>query len=163
MRFGGETLNGHVSASVVKEDPDWELLPVQVRSLVKRCLEKDPKRRLRDIGDVMLLLEAQPAQTASPAPPPSSTLWPRFVSAFAILVTFALIGLAIVHFRPAPAGPTVRFKASLPEDVSFADVGSIALSPDGSKLAFLGGSSRWGRAGVGPQPRFFGGSVPTRL
>src|SRR5579863_5887726 len=135
--FGGETLTD-TFVSVVKEDPDWELLPVQVRSLVKRCLEKDPKRRLRDIGDVMLLLEAQPAQTASPAPPPSSTLRPRLVSAFAILVTFALIGLAIVHFRPAPAGPTVRFKASLPEDVSFADVGSIALSPDGSKLAFLG-------------------------
>ena len=139
--FAGETLTD-TFVSVVKEDPDWQLLPAQVRNLVKRCLEKDPKRRLRDIGDFMLLLDAQQAPAAAAVPPPSksSALWPRLVSAFAILVTLALIGLAIVHFRPAPAGETVRFKAALPQNVAFTDLGSIALSPDGRKLAFLAGS-----------------------
>jgi serine/threonine protein kinase/Tol biopolymer transport system component len=140
--FGGETLTD-TFVSVVKEDPDWNLVPAQVRGLVRRCLEKDPKRRLRDIGDAMLLLDAQQSPAAAAVPPPAkaATLWPRLAVAFAILVTIALIALAIVHFRPAPAAATVRFKASLPDNVSFADIGSIALSPNGNKLAFVGSSS----------------------
>src|SRR5215471_10650305 len=57
--FSGPTLTD-VLASVVQKEPDWNRVPVSVRPLLRRCLEKDPKRRLRDSGDAMLLLEAAP-------------------------------------------------------------------------------------------------------
>src|SRR6202040_2161241 len=44
-------------AAVLKEEPDWNRIQVKVRPLLRHCLEKDPKRRLRDIGDMHLLLE----------------------------------------------------------------------------------------------------------
>ena len=39
-------------ASVVKEEPNLDEAPIEVRRLLKKCLQKDPKKRLRDIGDV---------------------------------------------------------------------------------------------------------------
>src|SRR6202522_2185941 len=59
--FQGEDLT-ETLASVVKEEPPWGAVPPQVRRLLKSCLEKDPKRRLRDIGDVWRMLE-EPAET----------------------------------------------------------------------------------------------------
>ena len=53
--FQGEDLT-ETLASVVKEQPDLSDVPAQVRRLLERCLEKDPKKRLRDIGDMELLL-----------------------------------------------------------------------------------------------------------
>jgi len=46
-------------ASVIKDEPDWERLPRQVRPLVRSCLNRDPKQRLQAIGDWSLLLEEQ--------------------------------------------------------------------------------------------------------
>ena len=54
--FTGETITD-VLAAVVKSEPDWEKVPPKMWRLLKRCLEKDPKKRLRDIGDVWELLE----------------------------------------------------------------------------------------------------------
>jgi serine/threonine-protein kinase len=60
---------GATLASVLKEQPNLDEAPQQVRPLLKRCLEKDPKKRLRDIGDMELQLGASgtgsPAQAAS--------------------------------------------------------------------------------------------------
>jgi serine/threonine protein kinase len=69
--FHGEDLTDTL-ASVMKENPDLNRVPVQVRPLLESCLEKDPKKRLRDIGDAWRLLQKdldspQSAQTvASP-------------------------------------------------------------------------------------------------
>jgi serine/threonine-protein kinase len=54
-------------ASVLKDEPLWEKVPMQVRKLLRNCLEKDPQKRMRHIGDVMRLVEDAPAT----APPPS--------------------------------------------------------------------------------------------
>lgn len=58
--FSGDTTS-EVLASVLTDDPDWTrlpaTLPVPVTRVLRRCLVKDPKHRLRDIGDVWLLLE----------------------------------------------------------------------------------------------------------
>jgi Tol biopolymer transport system component len=58
--FGGETPSDTVAA-ILEHDPDWTVLPPQtppsIRRLMQRCLEKDPKRRLRDIGDARLEIE----------------------------------------------------------------------------------------------------------
>ena len=60
--FEGDTVTD-VLASVVRQDPDLKRVPAKVRPLLERCLAKDPKRRLRDAGDAMLLLEG-----GTPAP-----------------------------------------------------------------------------------------------
>ena len=62
--FEGETVTD-VLASVVRQDPDLKRVPEKVRPLLERCLEKDPKRRLRDAGDAMLLLDTAPAATVA--------------------------------------------------------------------------------------------------
>ncbi len=55
--FHGETTT-EVLASVLKEEPKWDNVPEKVRPLLRRCLEKDPKKRLRDIGEAMVWVEA---------------------------------------------------------------------------------------------------------
>src|SRR5580700_6712481 len=57
--FDGETIS-HTLAAVLTKEPDLQQVPPKVRRLLRRCLEKDPAKRLRDIGDVALLLEEQP-------------------------------------------------------------------------------------------------------
>jgi serine/threonine protein kinase len=65
--FGGDTVTD-VLASIVQREPDWSGLPPavspRIRQLLRRCLEKDPKRRLRDIGDARLDVEEVIAGTA---------------------------------------------------------------------------------------------------
>src|SRR5580765_8535793 len=66
--FGGDTIS-EVMAAVMKDDPDWARLPPglppQVLRLLRRCLVKDPKHRLRDIGDARLLLDDTEVPTPS--------------------------------------------------------------------------------------------------
>ena len=58
--FRGETPSDTIAA-IIEREPDWSGLPAQtppsIRRLLQRCLEKDPKRRLRDIGDARLEIE----------------------------------------------------------------------------------------------------------
>src|SRR5262245_9656829 len=61
--FQGEDIT-EVLASVVKDKPDLTLVPERMRPLLERCLEKNLRQRLRDIGDMALLLQAA-------APPPA--------------------------------------------------------------------------------------------
>jgi serine/threonine protein kinase len=57
--FQGETTSD-ILAAVLKEEPDWSRIPLKTQALVRRCLMKDPKHRLRDIGDAMLVVESLP-------------------------------------------------------------------------------------------------------
>jgi serine/threonine protein kinase len=63
--FQGEDVS-HTMAAVIMQEPKLDDVPVQVRKLLRRCLEKDPRRRLRDIGDVWQLLEEAPQPPVSP-------------------------------------------------------------------------------------------------
>jgi Tol biopolymer transport system component len=122
-----------VEAALAAE-PRWRALPPKVQRLLRSCLAPDPRRRLRDIGDVRLLLENE-TPTAEPARPS------RRVVAGALLG--AAGGLAIGAWgwlRPAtpPSGRRLQFIASLPVAARVyqeAVAGtSIALSPDGGLL-----------------------------
>jgi Tol biopolymer transport system component len=134
--FMGETVTDTLAA-VVLTQPKLEDVPSQVRRMLKRCLEKDPQKRLRDIGDAMALLEeeAPPPSVAAIAPPPppiGKLAW--VVAAIGLLAAAAL---AFIHFRETPpVAETVRFRDALPENGSFTITGVSALSPDGRKLAF---------------------------
>ena len=131
--FRGETLTD-VMAAVVREDPDLSRVPARVRPLLQRCLDKDPRRRLRDIGDAMLLLDATSATAAGVAPAPR-LLW--VVGGMAAAAVIALAALALVHFREAPpAASPVRFTLELPPDLSPVGNNLFALSPDGRHVAY---------------------------
>ena len=67
--FEGEKISDTL-AGVLTKEPDWRGVPVKVQRLLKSCLEKDPKRRLRDIGDAWRVLEDSqaPAVTVSKRP-----------------------------------------------------------------------------------------------
>src|SRR6185369_13486810 len=75
--FQGEDLTDTIAA-VVRDKPDLSDAPPQVRRVLEKCLEKDPKKRLRDITGVQLLLEAQTSSgiTAAPAVVPQEIARP---------------------------------------------------------------------------------------
>jgi eukaryotic-like serine/threonine-protein kinase len=135
-------------ASVIKEQPDLDGVPPRVLPLLKRCLEKDPKKRLRDIGDWELLL----AETPATAPAPSLPGTPRWVGMTAwmgaAVFAIAAAALAFVHFREKPPLVQVVNSALLPpEGAEFNFAGAFglpALSPDGTRIVF-GAASKDGR------------------
>jgi serine/threonine protein kinase len=136
--FEGEDLTDTL-ASVVKVAPDLSAAPPQLRRLLQKCLEKDPRKRLRDIGDVWELLEPDPAPTTAGRPLPASSQPLRFgpwVAAAVLLL--ALVTLAAMHFRETPpALRAVEFVLEPPPDTTFANVyGGYAPSPDGRTVVF---------------------------
>jgi magnesium-transporting ATPase (P-type) len=128
-------------AKVIRDEPDLSSVPAQVRPLLKRCLEKDPKKRLRDIGDVWLLLADTPAESA----PVSSKTTSRLGRLTGIAVAVLAVALAVVSWiayratRPAELKPLVRLDVDLGSGVS---LGSPAgadtiISPDGTRLVYV--------------------------
>jgi WD40 repeat protein len=129
-------------------EPDLASLPVvipeRVTWLIRRCLQKDPRRRLRDIGDALAEVEAA---SASPPPPHATTLTTtsRAVRALpwavaAAGVVFALATLLVARDPSPTVSQLVQVEAKVGQDVSlFTDQGpAVVMSPDGSSLAFIG-------------------------
>jgi len=140
--FSGETVS-HTLADVLKGEIDLGRLPRDtppaLRTLVKRCLDRDVRKRLRDIGEARVALEDG---AAAEAPPPSAgrpIAW-MAAAAVATLVAFAV---SFVHFRETPpAAPVIRSFLPPPEGTVYhigpglGRAGVAALSPDGSRIAF---------------------------
>jgi serine/threonine protein kinase len=144
--FESETIS-HTLASVLKDQPDWNRAPARVRRLLKRCLEKDPKKRLRDIADGMALLEEESHPEIQQQPSSAaSSRWPWSVAVAACILA---AGLAFTHLREKPpARPEVtRFQIRLPDKVTFTSTSTPALSPDGRHVAFTAFGPD-GRAGL---------------
>ena len=131
--------------------------PRRVRDLLGRCLEKDPRRRLRDIGEARLVLEdpalatADSADTAAmTAALPGSRRRERLWMAATGLAVAAAIGVA-VWLSPAPAAPPapIRFALDPPDGTSFTTApGFLSVSPDGRHVAFFTGPQSAGRLWV---------------
>jgi Tol biopolymer transport system component len=133
--FHGATVSDTLAA-VLTSEPPWDRVPARIRPLVRRCLVKDPRHRLRDIADFDLALEAADGAAvtseASLAPRASRRWLPWSVAA---LLLAALAPIAFVHLREQPrAAPPMRFQ--IPPTVALATAGNVALSPDGRHLAF---------------------------
>jgi Tol biopolymer transport system component len=145
MAFSGETVTDTLAAVIMKE-PDWSRLPagtpIRVRVLLQRCLQKDPKQRLRDIGDARISLDevlaGAPDQAIGGAAQ-IAPIWRRVLPwAVAGVLAAALAALAFVHFREKPiVAEAVRLEMPLPEKAIMPVTDSFALSPDGRQFAFF--------------------------
>jgi len=144
--FEGETVSD-VLAAVLRQEIPWDNLPATtpagVLGLLRRCLDRDPKRRLRDVGEAAIALGG-----AAPSPQPAAVA-PRRPSrrgaAVLAAVTLATGGAGALLGRTTaprpPVPPVVRLTYALPAGARlgqppFDDVRALALSPDGSRLAF---------------------------
>ena len=132
--FAGETVSDTLAA-VLRHDPDWSKIPARTQRLLRSCLQKDPRKRLRDIGDMDLLLQEGPEQAGQQQSLGSSPRWLWGATAAACLVA---IGLAVIHFREKPPvmPDVMRFQIKLPDKVVFTRSAHPSLSPDGRHIAF---------------------------
>jgi serine/threonine-protein kinase len=121
-----------ILAAVLKEEPDWSRIPANAQPLVRRCLVKDPKHRLRDIGDAMPLLEGAPAVAPVGSPP-----WP-WIAAAVFALAFCVAGVGWWRSaRPTPLRPLMQLSAELPPDTTIerrAAGERLAISPDGMRI-----------------------------
>ncbi|HEX7778485.1 MAG TPA: protein kinase, partial [Vicinamibacterales bacterium] len=154
--FEGESISDVVVAVLtqpIELAPLPAAVPPRVRELIGRCLERDPKRRLRDIGEARLLLESPDAPStlmtqsgaigilpAQPVPRPRTQVLPWAIAAIAVVIATALV---VQRMRATGAVATGRMILELgpPPDVELvigSNAGSAIISPDGSTVAFLG-------------------------
>jgi Tol biopolymer transport system component len=118
--------------------------PAAVRRLVARCLVKDPKQRLRDIGDARLMLDekndSEPQRVATPAGRPSVVTRLLLPTAIVLpLLTGAAFVMSLMT-RAQPEVPTVRLSIVLPPDEQVTTV--PAISADGKTIAYAAGRTR---------------------
>ncbi|HXA65025.1 MAG TPA: protein kinase [Bryobacteraceae bacterium] len=128
--FPGDTTTD-ILAAVVTREPEWERAPVKVRRLLRRCLEKDPERRLRHIGDFELLLEE--------APGPSNfgrgrLLWAVAATVLAIIA----VGSLWVARRATPVAqrPLIRLTLDLGANAASSLNSTVVISPDSKRIVF---------------------------
>ncbi len=126
--FSGETISDTL-ASVLKTEPNWHALPAaappRLRGLLRRCLDKDAKRRLRDIGDARVqieeLLSGAPDEAGVSAIPTPQSVWQRAlpwgVAAAAVVVAAAATTRWSPWRNPSSSAP-LRLNADLGADVS---------------------------------------------
>ena len=165
--FKGDDVT-EVLAKVIERDPDFSKLPPRtpapVRKLIARCLAKDPKQRLRDIGEARILLDeviaaprgssavdsmpeelpahARTADARAGSPLPSALPWALAALATVAAIVFWLQGGPTAGgLTPTaePSGPT-RLQIAMPSGIDlYTAVGAaFSLSPDGRTLAFIG-------------------------
>ena len=141
--FGGDDVTETIAA-VVRAEPEWSRLPADtpdsVRRLLRRCLEKDGKRRLADIRDARLEIdEAQhePRVASSEAPGTSRRRERLLWSAALVLLAGVAAASMLRRGNAAAPPPEMRVEITTPPTT---DVVSMAISPDGEKLAFVASS-----------------------
>ena len=118
MAFQGDTTTDTL-ATVIKEEPDWSRLPsatpAAIRILLQRCLRKDARQRLRDIGDARISLDEVLSGVQEPR--------------------------SVVSEKSGALSDLMRVEISLPAKVTLSATGPFAISPDGRHLAFAANSS----------------------
>jgi len=143
--FSGATISD-LLAAVLRAEPDWAALPPEtppsIRRLLRRCLEKDPERRLHDIADARIEIDdagREPLEVSHAAGPrPSRVPWGLFGAA--TLVALAVFAYAWTRGGSSAPGERQYLAVVVPHDLELmvrasGDQG-VAISPDGKRLAF---------------------------
>jgi eukaryotic-like serine/threonine-protein kinase len=144
--FAADDVSGTL-AHVLMTEPDWDALPAStppsIRRLLQRCLEKDPKRRLRDIGDVGFQIDD--AQKAAPSGAAAARVPKSLERLWWMAAMLVVVGLTTtLYFRRAPTpqgSPAVaRLTVALPagDRLGNLNIPAIALSRAGAQLAYVG-------------------------
>ena len=135
-------------ASVMKSDVNVTTLPhdlpSNVLTVLRRCLEKDPSQRVRDIGDVRLAMEGVFESTGSVRGESTAALHPQvwqrpipaIISALALVVITGLAVWAVTRLAPSAPDAVTRFPIVLPSDFVSGPHSQIALSSDGTHLVY---------------------------
>ena len=144
--FDGETVTDVIAAVVTRPLP-LDRLPTPLRPALSRCLERDPRRRLRHIGDFFALVEA----SSAPVPPPS-TRAPRglalALTVFASIAAITILAATWSFLRAIPDAPVAQFTFNPPagQNLTLSSASTsllrtapapVAVSPDGRHIAFL--------------------------
>ncbi len=154
--FHGEDVS-ETMAAVLRQQIDWSALPAAtpaaLRHLLGRCLERDPRRRLRDIGEARIALETPApgavgdAAFAKPSGPKVTprTLWGRAAAVAMITVLAAAIAaFAAWSLKTAPAAQVARFGYPLDAGLTFLPLQRpfLNVSPDGTQIVYVYGARR---------------------
>jgi serine/threonine-protein kinase len=147
--FPGSTLAASLAATAMAEPKAIEGAPRELEKLVRRCLRKDPARRIQHMGDVRVALEdlkedSEPGGAfAAESRPTSKWIWG---AASLVVVVAAVAALAAWMLKPAPARPVSRMVIALGPDEHLANLNTpaVAISPDGSNIVYV--ASRPGSA-----------------
>ncbi len=150
--FDGETATDLI-AKILEREPDWENLPPAtppvVRALIQRCLKKDRRERLRDIGEAWVVLNgalsgelsglALTGYDSRPAASPARRLVPWVLAGVMTIVSAASLDLYWRSARPADQ-PVMRLTFSIPEDETLAASRwpMFDISPDGTRVVYVG-------------------------
>src|SRR5256885_8634376 len=137
---GGDTVSDAVAA-ILKSEPDWKAIPPDtpphILRLLRRCLHKDPQKRLPHIGLARLEIDEgqidaiagapSPAPTSAPTFAPKASPWRRALSAAAVIVVVAALGLAAGWYLSTRPAAVVRFPIPLGTEQSFTGQGRRPL------------------------------------
>ena len=162
--FTGATVSD-IMAAILRSDPDWAALPAgtpaAVRRLLLRLLEKDPKRRQRDVGDVRFELDDALAErdgSAATHAAPQVRGW-RWMAIASLIVTLALAATVttLIMRRSVPSSYAAIGQAIVSQLTNYDGTeASSALSPDGRSFAFVsshgGTPDIWVRQVAGGEP-----------
>ncbi|MHC4174592.1 MAG: protein kinase domain-containing protein [Planctomycetota bacterium] len=148
--FKGETISDTL-ANILQTDPNWQALPqttpANIRSLLRHCLKKDPRRRLQHIGDAdieisetlsSLTVSVETVEKMRPVGLPRLIAWAAACLILAVAVT-GLVTWSLTRSKP-PASPVVsRFvvqpHSKIADEALFHH--ALAISPDGKRIAYV--------------------------
>jgi len=150
-----------VLSRVLEQPIDLDRVPNRFRKLLARCLDRNPKDRLRDIGEARFLLDAAPEPARQTG---MKWIWPT-AAAVATILAVGLGYIALRHIQEDPAR-VVKLTLPAPEKSQFAPnsnaTGPPAFSPDGRPIAFVaitdGKAQLWIRDLDSPAPRLLAGT-----
>jgi Tol biopolymer transport system component len=149
--FSGETISDTIAA-ILDREPDWTALPPglppEVQRLVRRCLQKDPRRRIHDIADARVELDEALDAASAPAASPMHAIWANRPMFAIFVLTLLFAGVAsLVAWRlgsraadPSGAPSLTYLTLPLPDGVGLQSPPTV--SPDGSSIAFVGSDGK---------------------
>jgi serine/threonine-protein kinase len=153
--FDGETVSDTLAA-VLRKEPEWDALPADtppdIRRLVRRCLERNPRERLRDIGDARIAIEEVLSgrleeEAVAPAPHAAGARHWAVVGIGSLVAAAVAFVAGWVLGKPAekPA-PVRKFVIPVPDvSVGISSGTTLAIAPDGRRIAYTSEGVLWVR------------------